>query len=241
MCSRARSGVRSSPSRAHDGGHLEFEVQGVRAGRHGHLVVGADDRVRVREVEGRGGVPGVRHPGRAVDAAAHALDVLLEGQEVPDRRGVEGRQQAYSGRVESVRSLRGGSGLQQRVESATGADQFPEHARVVDQRVEPEASQVAAGRMRAVRAGVGAGPPGVVGAADVGGQIAATVRGDDLQLRVAVQNTGEDQVGERHRVLGGLTDRVGQVLLVQPLVEVQPKGWRNRIAPVSSARAQNGS
>ncbi|MGX1370468.1 hypothetical protein RKD19_005827 [Streptomyces canus] len=93
----------------------------------------------------------------------------------------------------------------------------------MDEGVDVQLLQVAAGFPGAA-AGVGPYAPGVVGAADVGGQIAAAVRRDQFQVRMAVQDAGEDQVGERDGVLGGLADRVGQVPLVQALVERAAEG-----------------
>src|SRR4051794_33443279 len=71
---------------------------------------------------------------------------------------------------------------------AGDAHQLPQHVRVVDEGVEVQPGQVAAGRVRAAGARVGAGRPGVVGAADVGGQVAAAVGREHLEARVAVQD-----------------------------------------------------
>jgi len=59
----------------------------------------------------------------------------------------------------------------------------------------------------------------VVRPADVRGQVAAAVRGDDPQARMAVKDAAEDQVRQRDGVLGWLPDSVGQVPAVEPLVE----------------------
>ena len=90
--------------------------------------------------------------------------------------------------------------------SARGGDERAQDVRVVDEGVEVEPLEVAAGRCGAAGARVGADRPGVVGAADVGGQVAAAVRPRSVQARVAVQDPGEDQMGQRDGVLGGLAD-----------------------------------
>src|SRR5699024_10904574 len=66
---------------------------------------------------------------------------------------------------------------------------------------------------------LGAHLPRAVGAADRGGQVAAAVRGDDLQSRMPVEHTGEDEVRQRDGVLRRLADRVRQVEAVEPFVE----------------------
>ena len=81
--------------------------------------------------------------------------------------------------------VEGEVGAEQHPVGAGHPDQFTQDVRVVDEGVEVQPLEVAAGRVRAA-AGVGAGEPGVVGAADVGGQIAASVGGDDAQPRVSV-------------------------------------------------------
>ena len=65
MCSRACSGVSDAAVPADHGGHLELEVEQLRAGRDRDVVVRADQRVRVGEVERRRLVP-LRHHARAV-------------------------------------------------------------------------------------------------------------------------------------------------------------------------------
>ncbi|GAA2415577.1 hypothetical protein GCM10010255_62230 [Streptomyces coeruleofuscus] len=93
---------------ADDGGDFEFEVQDRGAGRHGHVVVRADDGVRIGEVEGRRVVPGIGDPGRVVDAASYALDVFLEGDEVPYGRRLERRQQPHLRDMRAARRVRCG-------------------------------------------------------------------------------------------------------------------------------------
>jgi len=80
---------RAVPSDDH--GDLELEVEQPAAGRHRHVCVGADERVRVGEVERRCLVPLRDHAGVAGHAAYHAFDVFLERDEVPHGRRGERR------------------------------------------------------------------------------------------------------------------------------------------------------
>ena len=81
------------PVACDDDGHFELEVQELRAGRDRDVVVRADQRVRVGEVERRCLVP-LRHHTRAVSDAGHdALDMLLERDKVPHGRRGQRRQQ----------------------------------------------------------------------------------------------------------------------------------------------------
>ena len=89
---------------ADDRAHLELEVQALGL-RRAHLGAGRDDRVRVREVEGRELVPLVDHVARAVDRRGDALDVLLEGHEVAHARRHEGGEQLDLGERHGCRGI----------------------------------------------------------------------------------------------------------------------------------------
>jgi hypothetical protein len=86
-----RGQIRARP--ADDGGQLELEVQVRAPGRNGDRLVRPTHRVRVGEVEVGRVVPG---GGRFRDAEHRQapLEMLLEGQEVPDGPGADGREQA---------------------------------------------------------------------------------------------------------------------------------------------------
>ncbi len=90
---------------ADDGRYFEFEVQCLAAGWHRDVVVSADDRVGVGEVEGGRVVPGVRGARDSVDDASYALDVLLERDEVAYGRRLERRQQSHLGDVRAARHV----------------------------------------------------------------------------------------------------------------------------------------
>ena len=52
---------------------------------------------------------------------------------------------------------------------------------------------------------------------------------------MAVQDAGEDEVGERDGVLGGLADGIGQVPAVETFVECEAVEWfRFAIDPMST-------
>ena len=74
-------------------GDLELEVEQLRSGRDRDVVVRADQRAGVGEVERRCFVPLRHHPAAVADGSDHALHVLLERDEVPHRRRFERRQQ----------------------------------------------------------------------------------------------------------------------------------------------------
>ena len=74
-------------------GDFELVVEDLAAGRDCDVVVRADEGVGVREVERRRLVPARVHLARRLVEAHHPLDVLLERQEVADRRWVERRKQ----------------------------------------------------------------------------------------------------------------------------------------------------
>lgn len=78
---------------ADDGGDLQLEVQDPGAGWHRNVVMGAVQGVRVGEVEGRSGVPLFGYTDGTLHGPPYAFHVLLEGDEVPYRRGLERRQQ----------------------------------------------------------------------------------------------------------------------------------------------------
>ena len=67
--------------------------------------------------------------------------------------------------------------------------------------------------------GVRTHAPGVIRSPDHGGQVPASVRGDNLQSGMTVENAREDEMRERDGILGGLADRVREVEAVEPLVE----------------------
>jgi hypothetical protein len=78
---------------ADDGGQLELEVEQLAARRHGDGIPRPDDRVRADPEEARRLVP-VGVNGRVRPAVLdRAGDMLLEGDEVADRRRVERRAQ----------------------------------------------------------------------------------------------------------------------------------------------------
>ena len=76
----------------------------------------ADQRVGVGEVERRRLVPLLDHAGLPVDGPAHALDVLLEGDEVAHRGGLQRRQQPHPVHRHGRPAQRLGTGLQGRGE-----------------------------------------------------------------------------------------------------------------------------
>ena len=81
------------PVAADDCRHFEFEVEQLASRWHGHRIVGADQAVRVGEVEGGDLVP-LAWDTAPPDARIRAHDVLLERDEVPDGYRLHGRQQA---------------------------------------------------------------------------------------------------------------------------------------------------
>ena len=109
MWPAASPGDRSRPSEPDDaadhGADLELEVEPLGA-RRAHLGAGRDDRVRVREVEGRELVPLVDHVAGAVDRGGDALDVLLERHEVAHARGHERGEQLDLGERYGCRGVR---------------------------------------------------------------------------------------------------------------------------------------
>ena len=104
---------RSGPITAPD---LHLEVERVGPARLADRP-GAVEGVGVGEVEGRGVVPRLRHAGRAVDAAAYALDVALEGHEVADAGRLVGQHQVVVGVGDRLAPHRRGGDLQRAVEA----------------------------------------------------------------------------------------------------------------------------
>ena len=89
IASSPRSAGRSTTGVSIERGHLQLEVQLLRAARRPHRVVGPADLRHVREVEDRQAVPGLGD--LLVAAPPHRRDVLLERVEVAERRRAKDR------------------------------------------------------------------------------------------------------------------------------------------------------
>lgn len=87
-------------------------------------------------------------------------------------------------------------------------------------------SRAASMRLRSSLGGacVLTGGPGMVRAAEVAGQVAASVRGPYAKPGVVFQQTGEDDPGEGQGRLGGVADGVEQVVGVQAFTESAAPG-----------------
>ena len=127
----ARFGGREVASVATDhGGDLQLVVEELAPRRDRDVVVWADERVRVGEVERRRLVPARMHlPGRLVESH-HAFDMPLEGEEIADRRRVERGEQpdrrerhCFPGRLRAV-------GLTEQVEHAHRIREEPKQVAV---------------------------------------------------------------------------------------------------------------
>ncbi len=63
----------------------------------------------------------------------------------------------------------------------------------------------------------------VIRSAAVARQIAAAVRGHDLQAGMAIQHAAEDEMGQRNRRLERLSDDVAEIVRAQALAERRAK------------------
>src|SRR5687767_16022855 len=94
---------------------------------------------------------------------------------------------------------------------------MPEPVFAKDHRVHEQLSLEVLTRLLLQRLAVGAGPAGAaaqgVRAAAVRGQVAAGMRRADLEARKTIQRALEDEVGEEHRRLERIPDRVSQSAL----------------------------
>ncbi len=80
------------------------------------------------------------------------------------------------------------------------------------------------GRWASPRARLGPHVVPVIRAATVARQIAAAVRGHDLQAGMPIEHTAENQMGQRDRGFERLADDVAQVIGIQALAERRSEG-----------------
>ncbi len=102
---------------------------------------------------------------------------------------------------------------------ADDIDQMTQSLRLVDERVEPDSSQVVARSRYGACMRLRPNLVTMIGAAAVARQIAAAVRGHDLQARMAIEHAAKDEMRQRNRRLERLSDDVAEVVRAQPLAQ----------------------